>query len=79
MTMPTGAALAPLPPIDRPCGKCGSDQRTLVWVPSADKGAAGPLIRLDPRDHLQVTCSVCGFVWPAAPVDASDDPATDRA
>lgn len=72
MTTPTGAAPASLPPLPAPCPKCGSEGRSLVWVPAA--GATdvddAPLIRLDPREHMQVACSTCGFVWAAAPADS---------
>lgn len=69
-----GAALAPLPHLSAPCRKCGSDQRTLVCVPAAGDSEVddAPLVRLDPREHLQVTCSACGFTWAAAPLDAGD-------
>lgn len=67
-----GAASAPLPHLSAPCPKCGAEGRSLVWVAAA--GATdvddAPLFRLDPREHMQVTCSACGFTWPAAPMDA---------
>lgn len=74
MTTPTGATTASLPPLSAPCPKCGSELRTLAWVPAAGDTDVddAPLIRLDPRDHLQVTCAACGFVWAAAPLDAGE-------
>ncbi len=76
MTTSTGAAPASFPHLSAPCPKCGAEGRSLVWVPAAGAIADGPtdapLIRLDPREHMRVTCSVCGFVWPAAPADASE-------
>jgi len=71
MTTPTGAALASLPPIDRPCRKCGSEARSLMWIPAADD-SANPLVRIDPREYMRVTCDACGFVWAAAPADAGE-------
>jgi len=72
MTTPAGAGPAPLPPIDRPCPKCGAEGRSLVWVPAAGDTDVdhAPLIRLEPREHMQVTCSTCGFMRAAAPADS---------
>jgi predicted nucleic-acid-binding Zn-ribbon protein len=74
MTTPAGAGSASRPPLSAPCPKCSSDQRTLVCIPStgADDFDDAPLIRLDPREHMQVTCSACGFVWAAAPADTPE-------
>lgn len=69
MSTSTGAAPASLPHLSAPCPKCGSEARTLLWIPAAGETEDAPLVRLDPREHLQVTCSACGFVWSAAPLD----------
>ena len=73
MNTRTGATQASLPPLSEPCPKCGSETRSLVWIPAAGEAEAtdATLVRLDPREHMQVTCSSCGFVWAAAPLDSS--------
>lgn len=74
MSTPPGVTSTPLPHISAPCPKCGSESRSLVWIPPAGDlraidhhaGATG-----DPREHMRVTCGTCGYAWAAAPLDAS--------
>lgn len=72
MNARTGATPASLSPLSAPCPKCGSELRTLVWVPAAGAPDVddAPVIRLDPREHLRVICASCGFVRAAAPEDS---------
>lgn len=65
-----------LPHLSSPCPKCGSEDHDLLWIPSAeDPNHERPYTTLpyeEPREHLRVTCRGCGYVWPAAPLDAGD-------
>lgn len=72
--MTPGVVTTPLPHLSGPCPKCGSESRALVWIPTAGERYTFEHLELaadDPREHMRVTCSACGFTWAAAPLDAS--------
>ncbi len=69
------AAPLPLPPLDAPCVKCGSESRQLSWLPPAAERYTlltrlEDMTYVEPREHMFVTCQACGYQWPAAPLDA---------
>lgn len=76
MNARSGAPAASLPPLNAPCRKCGSETRDILWIPDLldddHERPDAPLPYTQSDEHIRVTCRGCGFVWPAAPLDAGD-------
>ena len=65
----------PLPSLDTPCVKCGYPAFNLTWIPATDDpqiDRTTPAPYDEPREHLSAVCKQCGFVWPVAPLDATE-------